>query len=63
MWKQNERTAKKKVDRLYRLTVLMHLIIVKYLCHSMCLTNCYIVYDISLYLGRPPTEEKSCMSD
>ena len=51
MWKENERTAKKKVDRLYRLTVLMHLIIVKYLCHSMCLTNCYIVYDISLYLG------------
>ena len=51
MWKENERTAKKKVDRLYRLTVLMHLIIVKYLYHSMCLTNCYIVYDISLYLG------------
>ena len=29
MWKENKRIAKKKLDRLYRLTVLMHLIIVK----------------------------------
>ena len=30
MRKENERTAKKKVDRLYRMTFLMYIIIVKW---------------------------------
>ena len=66
MRNDNERTAKKKVNRLYRMTVLMHIIIVNFLCHSMCLiyTNYCIVYDISLYLGRTHAEETSvCLID